>query len=127
MNYIPVVARFFLAAIFLRAGVSKIFGFDGVAAMMGNIGLPFPEVLLVGTIAFQILGSLSLILGYKTRIGVILLIIFIVPTSIIFHNPTDPTETTNFFKNLGLLGGLMMTLYSGAGPVSLDHRLGGYR
>jgi putative oxidoreductase len=127
MNYIPVVARICLAVIFLRAGISKIFGFAGTAAMMGDSGLPIPEVLLVGTIVFQILGSISLILGYKTRIGATLLILFLIPATIVFHNPTNPDELTNFFKNLGLLGGLLMTLYAGAGPVSIDDRLLGYR
>ncbi|WP_017658831.1 DoxX family protein [Baaleninema simplex] len=120
MNYIPLVARICLATIFLRAGISKIMGFAATAQMMGDRGLPIPEVLLVGTIVFQLLGGLSLVLGYKVRIGVVLLILFLIPATIVFHNPTDPEQTTAFFKNLGLLGGLLMAFYFGSGPVSLD-------
>ncbi|MBO9998533.1 MAG: DoxX family protein [Cyanobacteria bacterium SID2] len=121
-NYIPLAARICLATIFLRAGFSKIGGFAATANMMGDRGLPLPEVLLVGTIVFQILGGLSLVLGYKVRTGSILLIIFLIPATLVFHSPLDPEQTTNFLKNLGLLGGLLMSFYFGAGPVSLDDR-----
>lgn len=120
MKYIPLVARAFLAVIFLRSGISKILGFAGTAEMMGSVGLPIPEVLLVGTIAFQILGGLSVLLGYKVRIGAILLILFLIPATLVFHNPTNPDELNNFFKNLSLIGGLLMVFYFGAGAASLE-------
>ncbi|HEY9803025.1 MAG TPA: DoxX family protein [Leptolyngbyaceae cyanobacterium] len=120
-KYIPLVARSFLAVIFIYAGLNKVFNFAGTSASMAKAGLPIVEVLLVFTIAFQILGGLSIILGYKAQIGAILLIIFMIPATLVFHNPlADPSQFNNFFKNLSIIGGLLLILAYGTGPLSLE-------
>ena len=122
MKYIPLAARICLCIIFINSGIGKIFGFAGTAEMMANTGLPIPEVLLVFTIAFQLLGGLSLLFGYKVKIGSILLILFLIPATLVFHNPlADPSEINSFLKNIGLIGGLLMFIYAGAGALSIDY------
>lgn len=123
MKFIPLVARVFLSVIFLRSGIGKILGFAATAQMMADTGLPIPEVLLVGTIVFQLLGGLSVLLGYKVRIGTILLILFLIPATLVFHNPGNPEQINAFLKNISLIGGLLMVYYFGAGPVSLDRNV----
>lgn len=76
------------------------------------------DVFLAGAIAFLLLGGLSLILGYKTRLGAFLLICFLVPTTIVFH--IGPDETGALLKNAGLLGGLLMIISNGPGAWSID-------
>ncbi len=121
MKYIPLTARICLCIIFINSGINKIFGFASTAEMMANNGLPIPEVLLIFTIAFQLLGGLSLLFGYKVKIGSILLILFLIPATLVFHNPLgDPNEINSFLKNIGLIGGLLMVIYAGAGVLSLD-------
>ena len=121
MKYTALAARICLCLIFINSGVNKILGFGGTAEMMGNNGLPIPEVLLIFTIAFQLLGGLSLLFGYKVKIGSILLILFLIPATLVFHNPlADPNEINSFLKNIGLIGGLLMTIYAGAGALSID-------
>lgn len=122
MKYLPLAARICLCIIFINSGIGKIFGFASTAEMMANSGLPIPEVLLVFTIAFQLLGGLSLLLGYKVKIGSILLILFLIPATLVFHNPiADPEELNSFLKNIGLIGGLLMVIYAGAGALSIDN------
>ena len=121
MKYTALAARICLCSIFLKAGVSHILGFSSTAQMMGKQGLPIPSILLSATIIFQLLGSLSLLLGYQVRLGSILLILFLIPASLVFHNPViDPSEINNFLKNIGLIGGLLMVISAGAGAISLD-------
>jgi len=121
MKYIPLVGRSFLSSIFLYSAITKIFGFAGTQQMIADRGLPFPTLMLLGNIIFQLVGGISLILGYKTRIGALVLIAFLIPTTLVFHNfLADPAETTAFLKNLALIGALLMVSYFGAGPVSLD-------
>lgn len=121
MKYIALAARICLCSIFIKAGIGKIFGYGSTVTMMGNNGLPIPDVLLIFTIAFQLLGSLSLLLGYKVKLGSILLIVFLIPASLVFHNPiADANEINNFLKNIGLIGGLLMVIYAGAGALSID-------
>ncbi|MDJ0577028.1 MAG: DoxX family protein [Xenococcaceae cyanobacterium MO_234.B1] len=121
MKYLPLAARICLSLIFIKAGISHILGFAGTQQMMTQRGLPIAGVLLAGTILFQILGGLSLLLGYKVKIGSILLIIFLIPATLVFHNfLLDPEEINSFLKNIGLIGGLLMMIYTGAGAVSLE-------
>ena len=118
MKYLPLAARICLSLIFLKAGISHIFGYGGTVEMMAGQGLPVPDLLLIFTIAFQILGGLSLLLGYKVKIGSILLILFLIPATLVFHNPTS--DINGFLKNIGLIGGLLMVIYAGAGALSID-------
>lgn len=121
MKYIPLAARICLCIIFINSGIGKIFGFAGTAGMMANKGLPIAEVLLAFTIAFQLLGGFSLLLGYKVKVGSLLLILFLIPATLVFHNPIgNPDELNSFLKNIGLIGGLLMTIYAGAGALSID-------
>ena len=118
MKYIPLAARVCLCLIFLKAGISHILDYSSTVEMMAGQGLPIPDVLLIFTIAFQILGGLSLLLGYKVAIGSILLILFLIPATLVFHNPAS--DINGFLKNIGLIGGLLMVIYAGAGALSID-------
>lgn len=120
MKYLPLAARVCLALVFLKAGITHLIGFSGFAAMVGS-RLPLGGLLAAGTVIFQLLGSMSLLLGYKVKIGALLLIVFLIPATLIFHNFIADGEQINaFLKNLGLIGGLLMVLDRGAGAVSLD-------
>ena len=118
MKYLPLSARICLCLIFLKAGISHILGYSGTVEMMANKGLPIPGVLLIFTIVFQLLGGLSLLLGYKVNIGSTLLIIFLIPATLAFHNPIS--DINGFLKNIGLIGGLLMVINAGAGALSID-------
>ena len=118
MKYLPLAARICLSSIFLKAGIAHILAYSGTVSMMTEKGLPIPDILLIFTIIFQLLGGLSLLLGYKVKIGSILLILFLIPASFAFHNPA--TDINGFLKNIGLIGGLLMVIYAGAGALSLD-------
>jgi putative oxidoreductase len=125
MKYFPLAARICLSLIFLKAGISHILGYSNTVNMMAEMGLPIPSVLLIFTIIFQILGGLSLLLGYKVKLGSILLILFLIPATLIFHNPIgDASQINDFLKNIGLIGGLLMVIYAGAGALSLDRPQG---
>lgn len=121
MEYVALAARICLCLIFFKAGVSHISGFGETVEMMTNQGLPLANILLAGTVFFQLLGTISLLLGYKVKIGSILLIVFLIPASLTFHNPiADPSQINDFLKNIGLIGGLLMLIYAGSGALSID-------
>jgi putative oxidoreductase len=120
-KYIPLVARTFIALVFLQAAIGKILDFPGLVETISSKGLPLAAILGAGTIAFQLLGSISLILGYKAKWGALLLILFLIPATLFFHNLiADPSQKAHFFKNLGLIGGALMIIAYGSGPLSLE-------
>ncbi len=120
MKYLPLAARICLSLIFLNAGIKHLLGFSGFVDVIGQT-LPLAPLLAIGTIVFQLLGGVSLLLGYKAKIGATLLIIFLIPASVLFHNfVADPSQLNAFLKNIGLIGGLLMVISAGSGPISID-------
>lgn len=118
MTYVPLAARIFLALVFLNSGIGHLMNFSEFVPTIASKGLPLPQVLAAGTVAFLLLGSLSLILGFKARIGALLIILFLVPATLFFHPITS--DLSGFLKNLALIGGLMMVIAYGPGLISLD-------
>lgn len=122
-------ARILVASIFIVSAAGKIFGFAATAGMMAKLGFPAPEVFLVGAIVFELIGGLSLFLGFQTRIGVVLLIVFLALATMIFHVPgiTDAAkgqqETIQTLKNLAIIGALIKFWADGAGRFALDNYL----
>ncbi len=127
---VAVAGRLMLSAIFLLSAVgNKIPNFNQVAEVMSKVGIPAPKFMLVGAIVFLIAGSLSLILGYKARIGAVLLLIFLILATYYFHNFWDATsdqekqdQMIQFLKNLGLMGAMVLIIANGTGPLSLDNK-----
>ncbi len=118
------IGRILLVLIFLQSGIGKIENFQGTAQYMAKFGMPFTNFLLVGSIFLELVGSVTAILGYYTRFGALLLIIFLVPTTLIFHtNFADRMQVIHFMKNVSMFGGCLILLASGAGRFSLDYLL----
>jgi putative oxidoreductase len=122
-----VLGRFFLAAIFLMATLgNKIPHFAETTKLMGYVGIPVPEFTLVGVIAFLLVGSLSVILGFRARIGAGLLLTFLVLASYFFHPFWKPEgfeqqmQMIQFMKNLSMSGAMLFIMANGSGPASLD-------
>ena len=121
MNYLPLFGRICLCLIFFNGAFGNFTTFSETQGRMAEMGLPIPTLLLLGNIVFQVIGALSLLLGLKVQLGAVILIIFLIPTTVIFHPFwADAGESIAFFKNLGLIGGLLLLIYTGGGAVSLD-------
>ena len=113
-------ARIFLAALFIVAGFNKISGYEGVAGYMQSMGVP--GGLLPFVIALELAGGLAIAAGYRTRLVAFLLAGFSLLSGLVFHSPLDPSEQTQFLKNLALAGGFLLLVVHGAGRISLDAR-----
>jgi len=126
---VAVVGRILLCTIFLLSAVgNKIPNFSAVAGVMAKEGVPAPQFMLVGAIAFLIAGSLSIIMGYKARFGAGLLLVFLVLATYFFHDFWNFTgqeqqeQMIQFMKNLGLMGAMLMVIANGPGPLSFDSK-----
>lgn len=123
-----VVGRTMLAAIFLMSAVgNKIPNFEGVAGYMASEGVPMPRLLLAGAILFLLVGGVSLVLGFRARLGAGLLLVFLILATYFFHDFwtfADPQarqqQTIQFMKNLGLMGAMLLVIANGPGAWSLD-------
>lgn len=126
LRFAPLLARLFIAQLFLLSGYGKIVGFNQTAAAMASKGLPFVEVLLVLTILIEIGGALMILLGWKARIGALALLLWMIPVTLIFHNFWAMSGQEAFInqimfqKNLAIMGALLYVMAFGAGPYRVE-------
>ena len=122
--------RVLLCAIFLMSTVmNKIPQFSQVVEVMRKEGVPMPQFALVGAIVFLLAGSVSVILGYKARLGALLLLVFLALATYYFHDfwnlPQDnaqeiQNQMAHFMKNAALAGAMIFLIANGSGAGSLD-------
>jgi len=126
---LTLVARILLCAIFAASAFNLVTNFDKTVDMMSKQQVPEPRYLLPGAIAFLILGSVSVIVGFRARIGALLLLVFLVLATYYFHNfwaIDDPQkkqeEMINAMRNSALMGAMLFIVANGPGPGSFDSR-----
>ena len=117
-HVVSLVARIFMAYIFLVAGWGKITAYSATAGYMEAMGVP--GALLPLTILVEFGGGLALLFGFQARFAALGLGIFSVITAFIFHADADQAQAINFMKNFAMAGGLFFLMLHGAGKFSLD-------
>tara|TARA_Y100000991_G_scaffold200605_1_gene173072 strand:+ start:1112 stop:1492 length:381 start_codon:yes stop_codon:yes gene_type:complete len=108
-SFLDFFSRVSISAIFISAIPSKINGFGRTVEYISSRGIPDPisSILLVGAIICLVLGSGFFIFGENQKIGSVFLLLFLIPTTIIFH--IFPFQLRAVLMNLGLIGGLIIT------------------
>ena len=108
-SFFDFFSRVSISAIFISAIPGKLNGFQKTVEYISSKGIPDPisSILLVGAIICLILGSGFFIFGENQKIGSIFLLLFLIPTTIIFH--IFPFHQKAVLMNLGLMGGLIIT------------------
>ena len=104
------IGRILISAIFIYAIPGKIINFEQTVEVISNKNIPHtlaPFLLLLAIICL-IFGSILFISGFKQRLGAYLLLIFIVPTTFIFH--FFPFQIKAILMNAALIGGLLLGL-----------------
>src|SRR5882762_5020577 len=119
---VVVLGRLFFVLIFLMSGPLH-FSKQEVAYAAAQ-GVPLASILVPfsGVLAFA--GGLSILLGYRAKLGAWLLVLFLVPVTVMMHNfwaVHDPmmaqVHMAMFMKNLGLLGSALLISQFGAGQI----------
>ena len=108
-SFLDFFSRVSISAIFISDIPGKINDFEKTVEYISTKGIPEPisSILLVGAIICLILGSGFFIFGEKQKIGSVFLLLFPIPTTIIFH--VFPFHQRAVFINLGLIGGLIIS------------------
>lgn len=115
------VGRILLSHIFILSGMTKIADYAGTQGYMDMFGVH--RSLLPLVIVTEIIGGLSVLLGWKARWGAVALAGFSILAAIFFHTDfSDQGQMINFMKNLAISGGLLVLAAHGAGQWSIDAR-----
>jgi putative oxidoreductase len=125
-NVLNLVGRLLFVALFLPAGLSKLTGFEGTVGYIASVGLPLPQVGAALALVVEIVGSVALIVGFQARIAAAVLALFTLVATFFFHAfwaaaPDQAfVQQLLFFKNVAVVGGLLVLASAGAGAFSLD-------
>ena len=108
------LGRVLMSAAFVHAVPGKLTNFQGNTEFIASKGIPEPlaNVLLFAAILVLIAGSILFVFGSNTKLGASLLLIFLVPTTLIFH--TFPIDL-GFYMNLSLIGALILSITRSTG------------
>lgn len=123
------IGRLLLAAIFAMSGIAKLTDLPGTIGHMTSAGIPYADTLAVVAGVAELAGAAALVLGLLTRLGAFGLLLYLIPTTLMFHafwnshGAERLPQMVNFMKNLAIIGGLAVLMAQGAGRFSLDHRI----
>lgn len=127
MKLTELTGRILFSLMFVMTALSHFSSQTIAYAESSGVPLASVAVPLSGIIA--IAGGLSIMLGYKAKLGAWLIVLFLIPITFTMHNfwtVADPMmrqmQMIMFFKNISMLGGALLIAYNGAGPVSIDNR-----
>jgi putative oxidoreductase len=124
---VVVLGRLLFATIFLTSGplhfTKRVIGFAA------SQGVPLASIAVPVSGLIAIAGALSILLGYRAKIGAWLIVLFLLPVTFMMHRfwtVADPrmaqVQLTMFMKNICMLGAALLISQFGAGPFSLDAR-----
>lgn len=128
------VGRIIFAFFFLYSGFNHLTKVGMMAQYTASMGVPAPTLAVVVTGIMLLVGGLCILLGWRVKLGALLLVAFLVPVSFFMHRfwgLADPMMAQNqaghFFKNITLAGAALMIyaladLYPGRWPYSVAGR-----
>ncbi len=121
------LGRVLLVSIFIFSGVPKLMDVGGTAAYITAKGLPFPQLLAVAAGLTEAIGGVLILVGWQTRLAAVVLFLFTGAALFLFHDfwnvPAGPeriAQMVQAWKNLSIIGGLMILAGAGAGRWSVE-------
>lgn len=124
MDIVALIGRILFVALFLGGGVNHLLKADMMGGYAASKGVPMAKLATIASGVLLIVGALMVLLGVWLDLGALLLVVFLVPTTLLMHTfwkETDETakqlEQAMFLKNTALAGAalLMMALYAELG------------
>lgn len=120
--------RLLISAIFVQGALGKIMGWSGQASYIQSHQLPalLVPAMLGMALLIEVGGVLCLLVGWNARAAAFVMFLYLGIVSVLLHNfwavqgASGGGMQTQFLKNIGIMGGLLMLAASGPGKWSLD-------
>ncbi len=129
-DIIDLIGRIFLSAIFLFEAVDSTLNFEKTKEIMTDHALNWnQDMLLTGAILFLFSGGVMVLLGYRTALASVLLLLYWIPVTFIVHDFWNckgdmlRLQSILFMKNMAIAGGLLMLIGKGSGRYSIKRLL----
>ena len=114
-HVIDLVGRIFISIIFFFEAYDAIKYFKDTKVLLGEYGIEWAEnsFMILG-IAFLVIGSTLILLGYRVGLGCILLLLYLIPVTFLAYSFWNDSEEIRrlhsiiFMKNIAIIGGLLI-------------------
>lgn len=122
------VARVLLMVLFVLFGWQKLTGFSGTVVYMTSVGAPAPTLSAIIAVVMELAVGIAIVVGFFTRPLALLLALYTLGTALIAHHYWTMTgmeqyaNIINFYKNISIIGGLLLLCITGPGKFSLDRK-----
>lgn len=126
-DFLLLVGRIMIGWIFFQSGLGKIGNIAGYAKSFPRRGLQ--EWMAYISVPAEFFGGLFFILGFATRYTVLVMLFFTVVASFSSHaywsgpEAQRVAQSSSFWKNVAIMGGMIALFVSTAGRFSLDNAL----
>ncbi|HVE06381.1 MAG TPA: DoxX family protein [Paraburkholderia sp.] len=123
---ILLVGRVLLMVLFVMFGWTKLTGFSATEAYMATTGAPVPVAAAAIAVVMELAVGLAIVVGVFTRPLALLLALYTLGTALIGHHYWTQTgmeqyvNMVNFYKNISIIGGLLLLAVAGPGRYSID-------
>lgn len=128
-TYNPTVmlaGRILLGLLFAYFGYMKLMNMGGTVNYFTKWEFPMPQAMAWLAVLFELVGGLMIIVGWKTRWAAWALALYVVIATAVAHRfwTYDAAQvfnqTSHFFKNVSIIGGMLMLATAGPGRYSVD-------
>ena len=119
-------ARLLLATLFLIFGFRKLKDYSGTVSQIVQLGGPMPRLAAAVAIFMELPVACAVAVGAFARPSALLLFLYTLGTALIGHRYWTMTgagevdSMDSFYKNLSIMGGLLLLCVTGAGKYSID-------
>lgn len=120
------VARLLLATLFLIFGQRKLRDYSGTVNQMAQLGVPMPGLAAALATFMEVAVAFAVAVGAFARVAALLLLLYTLGTALVGHRYWTTTGSARvdsmdgFYKNLSIMGGLLLLYITGPGRYSID-------
>ena len=123
----PLFGRWVLAWFFLTQAYQAALAWNNTTLLLAMKAVPTPPAILLLALIGTVMGSLSLLVGFRTRIGALVLFAITIGATVTFHDywhldveVARDADFDIFARNIAIAGGLLMLIGMGSGRFGFD-------
>lgn len=130
----PFFGRCAFVWFYMTAAMDIVVHWSHVVEALAGKHVPLPPLVLLVVLIFIFLGCMSLLFGYHSRYGAVLLFGMTVLTAVTMHDywhqadaQQRAAEFAIFARDIAICGGLLLMIGMGPGPFAIDNGGSGRR